>query len=77
MLSNDAIDAVLGRSKRCDWCGTVFNGKVYHFREKNFPEHFACSPSCYEGAVARAIGSPVFSAPPAMNLRDACSRRRP
>lgn len=77
MFSDNAMEAVLHSSRRCDWCGTVCSGKVYRFSEKNFPEQVACSPSCYEGVVARAIGSPVFVAPRAKNLRDACSRRRP
>ena len=77
MRCTDAAPAEFLGPRRCDWCGSICSSRTYHFDEKNFPEHFACSPSCYAGVVARAISSPVFTAPPTMNLREAHVRRRP
>jgi hypothetical protein len=59
---------------QCDCCGRDFGDRVFTFKEKNFPERSACSRSCYDIVVARAIGSAIFIAPPAMNLRQKLSK---
>jgi hypothetical protein len=73
MLSISTDCALGGRPMQCDYCGGPINKKVYHFHETRFPERFACSPSCYDAVVARTIGSAIFVAPRAMNLRERLS----